>query len=194
MICGVYGVYAWAVCSIDEHASKPVKHLAFYSSLKSLLSNPDLGAFLEALEDDKRLPASSIDEFFYRILVNLWNGIAQINPDAAAEPRTTVLWGSIGVNAVHLALTPVLISVLDSATPDLTTRAFMSLTKASHIADYAFWYTRQGSARPKEAYPGSKGQAPTMTGAAGYARVAKILENEWRAALHSSPKKLHVKV
>ena len=178
----------------NDSRTRPVKLQAFFSSLKPLLTNPDLVSVISNMEKSGTLPTKSRAEFIYRILVNFWSGVRDANPEAAAEPRTNVLWGSIGVNACHIGLAPILVTILRSPEPDVTGEAFLTMHKQSEVADYPYWFTKPGTQKPKDSYPGDKGEAPRMTGAANYGRLGKQLETQWRSALHATPKKSTVRM
>lgn len=168
----------------NDSSRRPVKMQAYWSSLKPLLTNDDLMSRIKAVV---QVAPDLHDEsdFLARVLINFWNAIRDVNPRAFEEPKTTVLWGSIGVNSCHLALAPVLLSVLTGNQPIVTREAFRKMMVESQVSAYAFWYTRPGK-QAKDKYPGEKGEAPTLTGAANYSRLGKRLEKEWRAALHSN--------
>jgi len=72
--------------------------------------------------------------------------------------------------------------------PNLTKDRFAQMISESDVIDYAYWFSRPGNLN-KESYPGDKGEATRMTGAANYARLAKQLEQQWRAALHATVKR-----
>jgi hypothetical protein len=104
-----------------------------------------------------------------------------------------VLWGSIGVSGCHIALAPVISTILGSPEPSLSKEKFVDMMKESAIADYDFWFTRPGSLRGDD-YPNDKGEATTMVGGAGYARLAKLLERDWRSALHELSTNVPIRV
>jgi hypothetical protein len=122
-------------------------------------------------------------ELVKKILINFWNAVAEVNPAAHEEPETNVLWGSIGVNACHIALSSILLSVLQSNKPDLSKQRFVSMLEGTTVSEYAAWFSKKG-AKVETFYPGEKGEMTMMTGAANYKRVADALEKEWRAALY----------
>jgi len=168
----------------SDNFTKPVKMQAFFTSVKPLLTNPDLKIHYEKLVEEGIVKSDT--EFLASVLNNFWNAIKQVNPDAHLEPTTNVLWGSIGASGCHAALAPILLSILDSAHPDLTQERFVEMLKNSPINDYEFWFTKAGT--KKDAYPDKKGDGPTMTGFANYTKLGKDLEKEWRSALHSDRK------
>ena len=124
-------------------------------------------------------------EFITRVLRNFWKAVAQVNPDAHNEPMTNVLWGSIGASACHIALSPVLQSMLASSHPDVRVSAFARMVTPTMISSYAEWFSRPGTRKPSEFYPSEKGDATKRTGAANYRALGQELEREWRAALHA---------
>ena len=160
---------------------------AFFTSLKPLLVNPDIKSILELKERNGELISGEVTVtptiFTLKVLKNFWQAVAAMNPDAENEPETTVLWAPIGVNACHIALTPILKTILEGPNPNLTVPRFKAIVKESQVANYPFWYTRKGK-KGEENYPGEKGEATQLTGAANYSRLASTLEKEWRATLH----------
>ena len=176
----------------NDHVTRPVKLQAFLTSLKPLLANDDLKSLLDQMEQGGHLMVGGTQvgrtEFLSQVIKNFWAAVAEVNPDAHAEPHTTVLWGSIGASAGHAALTPILVTKLQGDDPSLTLADFRAMTQNTTVADYPFWFTAPGSQRSAEDYPATKGEATTFTGAAGYGRLARQLETEWRAALHSTPR------
>jgi hypothetical protein len=67
---------------------------------------------------------------------------------------------------------------------DLTEARFERILKDTDIADYPKWYTKDGT-KGENQYPGEKGEFPKMTGAANYGRLAKMLEDDIRIAIHT---------
>ena len=104
-----------------------------------------------------------------------------------------LLWAPIGSSACHIALGAIAKTILDSSDPDLTTTRFVDMLTGSHVDDYGFWFTQKGK-RPEEQYPTEKGEATLMSGAANYKRLAKELEQSWRANLHTNSTKVVVKI
>ena len=98
-------------------------------------------------------------EFRLQVLKNFWRAMAEVNEQAHAEPDTNVLWGSIGVSASHMALAPVLVTILQSPTRDLKTSVFKEMLGQSSAVDYPFWFTKKGSKQAKDEYPEGKGDA-----------------------------------
>ena len=170
---------------------RPIKLQAFLTSLKPLLTNADLNSILAELERSGSLMVAgtrvSRADYLCRVIKNFWSAAAEVNPKAHEEPQTNVLWGSIGVSAAHAALAPILLTILQSSDRSLAVSVFRSMTESSIVADYDFWFSRKGIHGASDSYPNEKGDATTYTGAAGYGRLAKQLETEWRAALHSTP-------
>ena len=123
-------------------------------------------------------------EFWVKVLKNFWGAVAEVNRAARAEPKTNVLWGSIGVNGCHRALAGIVRSELSAKQIDLSRDRFVTMVIHTWIADYAIWFSRKGSRLPE--YPGEKGEATAMTGNSGYIRLAEILERQWRANLHAA--------
>ena len=164
-----------------DSVTKPIKPQAFWTSLKLLLDDSETKSQIQALSDAGALGRSSTD-FIVTVLKNFWQAVAETNPDARSEPRTTVLWGSIGVNACHQALARVISTILGAEVPDVTKENFQEMIGESQVADYEFWFSRSGAKR--EDYPGAKGDATTFTRGSGYSRLAKELETDWRAILH----------
>jgi hypothetical protein len=123
------------------------------------------------------------------VLKNFWNVVAQVNKDADSEPETTVLWGAIGASSCHMALAPILRTILQSNDRTLGTKRFETMLGESTVINYAYWYTKPGTKQPPDSYPSEKGQGTVMTGAANYGRLGKTLEKEWRAKLHADAAK-----
>lgn len=173
----------------NDKVGRPVKLQAFFTSLKPLLTHPDLSQQLKKMARDDMLQVRGkpVDPavFLQRVLINFWNAVRLSSPRAHDEPSTNVLWGSIGVNACHLALAPIMATILGSQNAELTERRFKAMLADSKVGEDAFWFSRPGSKQKKEMYPGEKGEACAMTGAANYVRLGRDLEQEWRAALHS---------
>ncbi|MFN3200973.1 MAG: DGQHR domain-containing protein [Bradymonadia bacterium] len=167
----------------NEAVTKPIKHGAFFSSLRPILCNEDLSALIEAKFGD----SGSSTEFFYRVLVRFWGAVKSVNKQAWNEPRTNVLWQAIGVSSCHIALSPILVSILNADRVLLGQDNFESMIRDSTVSDYAYWYSKPGKKQPLESYPGQKGDAPKLTGAANYVRLGRELEKLWRSALHAKP-------
>ena len=175
-----------------DKVTKPVKLQAFFSSLSALLTDSDLEKHLEDIAQ-KQQEWSSKSEVLAQILRNFWNAVKNVNPQAHEEPGTNVLWGSIGVNACHIALTPILLSIFGSADRDVTEERFTRVLQETLVADYPQWFTKAG-AKSEDRYPGKKGEYPRMTGAANYKRLAKRLEDDIRVAIHADMSTGHVKL
>ena len=126
-------------------------------------------------------------------LKNFWNAVAEVNPRANDEPETNVLWAPIGSSACHIAFAAVLKTMLDSPETNLRPDRFVDMLKQSAIAEYGFWFTKKGKP-PDEQYPSGKGEAPVMTGAANYKRLAKELDQSWRSNLHAKHSKREVRL
>ena len=173
----------------NDNVTGPVKLQGFSQSLKPILTHENVKARLNQLTDDGVLNSGgqNLDStgFIIHVLKNFWNAVAEVNPHAHAEPRTTVLWGSIGVNACHTAFGPILDTILDSSNANLTKDRFKSMLEQSDVSDYDFWFSRAGSLRNQSEYPNEKGEATTMVGAANHRRLGKDIETECRAALHA---------
>ena len=161
----------------EKPTGKSIAMQAFWTSLKHVLDDDDLDARVKGLET-----IENGTEFWVRVLKNFWGAVAAANPSARDEPRTSVLWGSIGVNGCHRALAEIVRSELSSEQIDLSRERFVTMVAGTWIADYPFWFTRKGS-RLSE-YPGEKGDATQMTGNSGYIRLSEMLEAQWRANLH----------
>lgn len=174
----------------NDSVTRPIKLQAFLTSMKPLLTNADLQALLTQKEQGGQLMVGgeqvSKPDFLARVVKNFWQAVADVNQEAYTEPYTTVLWGSIGVSASHMALAPVIVTKLQSQDPSLTVPVFRAMIEQSVTADYPFWFSKKGRMRDADDYPAVKGDATTHTGAAGYARLAQQLETEWRSALHAS--------
>ena len=127
--------------------------------------------------------------FLVQVLKNFWRAVSTVNADADAEPETTVLWGAIGASSCHIALAPILKTILQSQDRNLTVKRFESMLAESQIANYPYWFTKAGIRHSKDWYPKDKGEGTVMTGAANYGRLANILEREWRANLHAGAAK-----
>ncbi len=165
-----------------DNATKPVKMQAFFTSLKPLITNEDLKTHYD--QQVKNGVAEDEDEILTKIIRNFWIAVKNVNPDAHREVSTNVLWGSIGVNACHIGLAPILLSILESSHPVVTVDRFTQMIDESKIAEYEYWFTKAGGL--KEYYPNQKGDATMMTGASNYNRLGKTLEQEWRSKLHAS--------
>lgn len=165
-----------------DKVTRPVKLQAFFHSLKTILNEPDLDRYFEKIREQER--AKTKAEVISTILRNFWNAVKSVNLQAFEEPQTNVLWGSIGVNACHMALAPILLSSLRSSQADLSEARFVRILDGTTVADFDQWFTQKGT-RDADSYPRNKGELPKMTGAANYVRLAKILENEWRSSIHS---------
>ena len=159
----------------------PIKLQAYFTSLKPILTDDDLAHHIEQITKESP-EIKSETEALVKILLNFWSAVAKVNPSAYEEPDTNVLWGSIGVNACHIALAPILLSILQSNERDLSEDRFVAMLENSAVADYGEWFTKAG-AKGSEYYFDQKGEMTKMTGAANYKRVADRLEQEWRAAL-----------
>lgn len=157
---------------------KPIALQAFLTSLKHMLDDTDLSSRLTST-----LSQNSHTDFWVSVLKNFWRAVADVNPQANEEPKTNVLWGSIGVNGCHRALAEIVRSEFSSQNVDLTADRLRSMVDQTWIADYPVWFTRKGRLH-EEDYPGEKGEATQMTGNSGYIRLARILEEQWRARLH----------
>lgn len=163
----------------EKPAGKSVAMQAFFTSLRHMLDDEDLGARLNGLDE-----IHNATEFWVKVLKNFWSAVAEVNQPARAEPRTNVLWGSIGVNGCHRALAELVRSELSAKQVDLSQERFRAMVSGTWIAEYPVWFTKKGSRLPE--YPGEKGEATEMTGNSGYIRLAGILERQWRANLHSA--------
>ena len=166
----------------EKPTGKSVAMQAFWTSLKHILDDDDLSSRLRRLETERAILSQT--EFWVKVLKNFWGAVGDVNPDARAEPRTNVLWGSIGVNGCHRALASIVRSELSTEQLDLTRERFMTMVKDSHIADFSYWFTRKGGRRDE--YPAEKGEATQMTGNSGYIRLSGALEEQWRANLHAA--------
>ncbi len=170
----------------NDNITKPIKLQAFATSLRPLLENQDIGLHLNKLIADGDVTGfSDTTALIVRILKNFWRAVRTRNPQAFAEPNTNVLWGSIGVNGCHAALGAVLSTIISGSTVNFREANFSQMLDGSCVADYLYWFSRPGRGEAAE-YPGDKGEATTMTGGSGYKRLGKILEGEWRAALHAA--------
>jgi len=168
-----------------DSITKPIKLQAYWTSLQPLLDNADINTRLRQMQSAGTLPGGNRTDFLVLLLKNFWRAAADANPDARAEPRTNVLWGSIGVNGCHRALARISATVLgNESTPDFRRERFDEMLKTSSVADFDYWFSKPGTLRND--YPGDKGEATTMTGGSGYSRLAEILEQEWRSALHQA--------
>ncbi len=173
----------------NNRASGPVTLQGFSQSLKPILTHENLVARLSQMSHEGALISNgrNLDStgFIVHVLKNFWNAVAQANPEAREEPRTTVLWGSIGVNACHVAFGPILDTILDSSHPNLTQVRLRAILEQSKVADYDFWFSRAGSVKDKSEYPSEKGEATQAIGVVNHRRLGREIETECRAALHS---------
>ena len=163
----------------ETAAGKSVAMQAFWTSLRHMLDDQDLAARLRGLDD-----VPNATEFWVKVLKNFWGAVAEVNPTARAEPKTNVLWGSIGVNGCHRALAEIVRAELSVEQVDLSKARFVTMVSSTWIEDYAIWFSRKGSQLPD--YPREKGEATKMTGNSGYIRLAGTLEQQWRANLHAA--------
>ncbi len=174
----------------NDKITRPVKLQAFLTSLQPLLDNADLTEILGQMERNGNLLVDGKKvtpvEFLMRVLNNFWQAVQDVNSTAHDEPGTNVLWGSIGVSASHIALAPILVTILQSHDPTLTKSVFRQMLERTDVAEYAYWFTRKGTKLSVEEYPKEKGEATTFTGGSGYGRLGKLLETQWRSELHSS--------
>ena len=178
----------------NDPVTQPVKLQAFLTSLKPLLANKEPKSLLMNMERNGKLTTVggakvSMAEWLLQVLKNFWLAVAEANPYAHAEPYTNVLWGSIGVSASHIALAPIIATIIQSPNPSLKTSDFGAMVGQTITADYDFWFSKRGSGRATDDYPTEKGDATTFIGASGYGRLASQLEKEWRASLHALPAK-----
>lgn len=168
--------------------TKPIKLQAMLSSLKDLLTS-DLRTELDQREQRRELKTSQgladRTDYVVQVLKNFWNAVREVCPDAHAEPNTTVLWGSIGASACHIALAKIALTILSEPQPSLSKSRMVEMVSQSDAADYNFWFTKKGK-KKEDAYPREKGEATQKTGAANYVRLAKVLEMQWRSSLHNS--------
>ena len=171
-----------------DKSTKPVKLQAMLTSLQPILRNDDLREDLKRREEKGQL---IIDKhrvtditFITRVLRNFWTAVAQVNPAAHEEPTTNVLWGSIGASACHIALSPILQSILTRRKPDVSDSGFKRMLSHTMVSDYPEWFSRAGAKNP-DFYPAKKGDATMRTGAANYRDLGRKLESDWRANLHA---------
>jgi hypothetical protein len=168
--------------------TRPIKLQAFLTSLKPILTDPGIRPKLDPLADQGVLVVGnqsvSTDDYLLKVLKNFWSSVAEANPVAHQEPQTTVLWGSIGAASCHAALARIIATVVANEIElNLTRQRFAVMVEHSNVTDYPFWFSRPGSQNVE--YPGEKGEATQMTGAANYSRLARTLEQQWRSALHA---------
>jgi len=163
---------------------------AFFSSLNSLLTADGIRIPLSEKADNGELvvdkQAVEVREYLERVLRNFWDAVAAVNPDADAEPLTTVLWAPIGSNAHHIAFADVMTTLIANGDYNFSKARFEAMMSVSDTASYEFWFTKPGS--KKTYYPNEKGDATTMTGVANYKRLGKMLAQQWRAQLHATTK------
>ena len=172
-----------------DKSARPVKLQAMLTSLQPILRNDDLRDQIRRMEEKGALkvegkPATHI-EFITRVLRNFWDGVAKANAAAHDEPMTNVLWGSIGASACHIALSPVLQSILTAPRADVSVAGFTRMVTPTIVSSYEEWFSRAGTKKPVEFYPSEKGDATKRTGAANYRALGQQLERQWRAALHA---------
>ena len=182
----------------NDRVTKPVKLQSFISSLNPLLTNANLTSKLESLESSGSLKVDQRQvnrrDFLVKVLKNFWDAVAEVNPQARAEPRTTVLWGSIGATSLNIALAEIMTSILESSSPKLDTERFRALIKTSDVGEYAFWFTRKGSRNAEIDYPGEKGEAAGMIGAANHRKLAEAFLRDWRRQLNAVNEALDISV
>ena len=172
-----------------DKSTKPVKLQAMLTSLQPILRNDDLQDHIKRMEEKNALKVDSSHatplEFITRVLRNFWTAVGQVNPGAHDEPMTNVLWGSIGASACHIALSPVLQSILTGGRADVSVPGFTRMVTPTMLSSYPEWFSRPGTKKPPEFYPADKGDATKRTGAANYRALSLQLERELRAALHA---------
>lgn len=122
--------------------------------------------------------------FWVTVLKNFWLAVSDVNSQARDEPKTNVLWGSIGVNSCHRALAEIVRTEMSAEHIILTRDRFKTMLEDTSIADYAYWFSKKGTRKAE--YPGEKREATQMTGNSGYIRLSEILEREWRSSLHAA--------
>ena len=171
----------------ESAAGKPITMQAYWTSLKHILDDDDLASRVMGIDS---IPNTT--EFWIKILKNFWGAVAAANREARDEPKTTVLWGSIGVNGCHRALAGIVRSELSAEHIDLSKDRFENMVTDSWIGDYAYWFTRKGSRQAE--YPGDKGGGTQMTGNSGYIRLSAALLNQWRANLHASGPRRQIRI
>ena len=157
---------------------RPTTLQSFFSSLQPILKDADIMEQLKSGLDET--------EVVCRILKNFWFAVAEVNPKANDEPMTAVLWRPIGSSSCHIALAPIVKTILESPELDFTKDRFVKIIQDSPVSEYEFWFTDKG-AKPAEYYPGEKGDATVMTGASNYKRLGSELEEAWRRNLHANP-------
>ena len=179
-----------------DKSTKPVKLQAMLTSLQPILRNDDLRDHIRRMEEKGALKVDANRathiEFITRVLRNFWQAAAQVNPDAHDEPMTNVLWGSIGASACHIALSPVMQSILTGGRADVSVSGFTRMVKPTMLSSYPEWFSRAGIKKPSEFYPLETGDATKRTGAANYRALGQQLEREWRAALHADDEVMEV--
>ena len=165
---------------------------SFFTSLAPILTDEDISAQVSQMVNTGELNVDRT-EFIVQMLKNFWSAVVEVNPKANEEPETNVLWAPIGSSACHIALAQVAKTILDSPEPNFTVERFVEMLDGSPIADYDYWYTKNGKNADVQ-YPSEKGEATVMTGAANYKRLANDLEKSWRSNLHARPSKRQVLV
>ena len=160
---------------------------SFFTSLAPILKDPDIQSIVANMIQEDAIDTDETN-FYIKVLKNFWSAVAEINPDAHDEPYTNVLWAPIGSSACHIALAAVLKTILEGSKPNVTKKRFIGILEGSSVADYPRWFNKKGN-KADGHYPAEKGDAPVMTGAANYRRLAKDLETEWRSNLHANPER-----
>ena len=163
----------------ETSGGKSVAMQAFWTSLKHMLDDNDLRA---RVENHEHIPNAT--DFWVIVLKNFWGTVADVNPQAREEPKTNVLWGSIGVNSCHRALAEIVRTEMSAEHIDLTRDRFNAMLGNTSLAEFGFWYSKKGTRRSE--YPGEKGEATQMTGNSGYIRLSEMLEKECRSSLHAA--------
>lgn len=163
----------------ETSGGRSVAMQAFLTSLKHMLDDKDLRARIES-----RNQIQDVTDFWITILKNYWGVVSDINPQARDEPKTNVLWGSIGVNSCHRALAEIVRTELSAEHMVLTRDRFKMMLAETSVAEYGYWFSKKGG-RPRE-YPSEKGEATHMTGNSGYIRLSDLLLAEWRSSLHAA--------
>src|SRR5216684_134731 len=107
-----------------EETVKTIKLQAMLTSLKPFLTNPEISSNLAEREKKGELVVGKEQVkrpiYLLKVLKNFWAAVRDVCPEAHSEPGTTVLWGSIGASACHIALASTVATILANENhPDL---------------------------------------------------------------------------
>ena len=168
----------------NDDVTRPIKLQGFITSLKPILTNDDLRSRLNRLYSSDNLKQEP-DAFIETVIERFWSAVKQVNPHAALEPSTSVLWGAIGATSLNMALAEMFVTMLRSRPPSLQVRDFKSLLEETDVADYDFWFSKAPAGSDDDEYPSEKGVAAGMIGAANHKRLGLQIIDQMRSKYDS---------